>query len=256
MEQKRLMLSKQVAIESVDEDGVIVFHTDTCHRMKLTKPLYELLRRFKDPMSLKDVIPARADGRLIECFSELIEKGFLVEEGGVAAAEKKLAAPTDTLFRCPRHRPDNYVTGRPIGWLDVERREGILEDITISDWGDMARTRKPFSIALPILIGGDHSVTFPAVERLQSQHQLAVIWFDAHTDFSDIIPGAHINHANVARRIADLPNVSKLVHVGYRWRWRCAPRRHRLRTKSSAGGNAVLPLDRHRCARSDIRPWD
>jgi hypothetical protein len=107
MEQKRLMLSKQVAIESVDEDGVIVFHTDTCHRMKLTKPLYELLRRFKDPMSLKDVIPARADGRLIECFSELIEKGFLVEEGGVAAAEKKLAAPTDTLFRCPRHRPDN-----------------------------------------------------------------------------------------------------------------------------------------------------
>lgn len=58
------------------------------------------------------------------------------------------------------------MTGRPIGWLDVERREGILEDITISDWGDMARTRKPFSIALPILIGGDHSVTFPAVERL------------------------------------------------------------------------------------------
>jgi agmatinase len=120
-----------------------------------------------------------------------------------------------------------------VGWLDIERRERILEGVTISDWGDI-RFKYGESVetifnraadvildvvsrgSFPLLIGGDHSVTFPAIKCLQSQHELAVIWLDAHTDFAEITPGAHINHANVARRIADLPNVLKLIHIGYR----------------------------------------
>lgn len=68
----------------------------------------------------------------------------------------------------------------------------------------------------PLLVGGDHSISFSAVERLQRERDVSVIWLDAHTDFNIWSGrGAH-DHKEVLRRIADLPRVRRIVQVGHR----------------------------------------
>jgi len=68
----------------------------------------------------------------------------------------------------------------------------------------------------PLVVGGDHSISYPIVERLQQDRQLTVLWLDAHTDFNHWRgPGAH-NHKQVLRRICALPGVGRVVHLGLR----------------------------------------
>jgi agmatinase len=69
--------------------------------------------------------------------------------------------------------------------------------------------------AAPLLLGGDHSVSFAPVERMQAQRPLAVLWVDAHTDTAGG-PGEPLSHKNVARRLLELPRVLAMVQVGFR----------------------------------------
>ena len=45
---------------------------------------------------------------------------------------------------------------------------------------------------------------------------MVVIWLDAHSDMGHFIPPASHNHFSVARRVFGLPNVTKMIHAGYR----------------------------------------
>lgn len=68
----------------------------------------------------------------------------------------------------------------------------------------------------PLLLGGDHSLTFAPVSVLSRTQDLCLVWFDAHTDFSPWPGrGAH-DHKQVLRRISELPGVRRVVQIGYR----------------------------------------
>lgn len=68
----------------------------------------------------------------------------------------------------------------------------------------------------PLLLGGDHSLTFAPVSVLARARDLCLVWFDAHTDFSPWPGrGAH-DHKQVLRRISGLPGVRRVVQIGYR----------------------------------------
>ncbi len=68
----------------------------------------------------------------------------------------------------------------------------------------------------PLLLGGDHSLTFAPVSVLARAQDLCLVWFDAHTDFSPWPGrGAH-DHKQVLRRISGLPGVRRVVQIGYR----------------------------------------
>ena len=41
--------------------------------------------------------------------------------------------------------------------------------------------------ALPVMLGGDHSVTYPAVRGYEDEEPLHVIHFDAHIDYAPFI---------------------------------------------------------------------
>lgn len=57
----------------------------------------------------------------------------------------------------------------------------------------------------PLLIGGEHLVTLPAVEAaLEKYPDLHIVHFDAHTDLRDDYLGAKLSHACVIRRCHDL----------------------------------------------------
>ncbi|GAB4436312.1 MAG: agmatinase [bacterium] len=58
---------------------------------------------------------------------------------------------------------------------------------------------------IPIIIGGDHSISFGPIKALyDSGEEFTVIHFDAHTDLRDSYQGSKFSHACVMRRVADL----------------------------------------------------
>lgn len=68
----------------------------------------------------------------------------------------------------------------------------------------------------PLVLGGDHSITYGPVSALQRSRELCLIWFDAHTDFSPWSGEIFHNHKQVLRRIETLDGVSRVVQIGYR----------------------------------------
>lgn len=58
---------------------------------------------------------------------------------------------------------------------------------------------------VPVVIGGEHTLTFPAVDALKGAlGELQVVSFDAHPDMNDHYLGEKISHATVMRRIHEL----------------------------------------------------
>lgn len=68
----------------------------------------------------------------------------------------------------------------------------------------------------PLMIGGDHALSFAVVDALQAAGELCLVWFDAHTDFSPWSGGAAHSHKQVLRRLIGLPGVRRVVQIGYR----------------------------------------
>ena len=69
---------------------------------------------------------------------------------------------------------------------------------------------------LPVLIGGDHSVTFPIVEAFGRYDPLHIVHFDAHMDYIDHIEGVRHTNGSPFRRAAELPYVGHMTHLGIR----------------------------------------
>jgi agmatinase len=67
--------------------------------------------------------------------------------------------------------------------------------------------------AFPIVLGGDHSITFPILRAFDIP--LTVIHIDAHLDTWNGAPG-NLDHASHILRAAALPQVKKIVQIGMR----------------------------------------
>ncbi|MFH0713433.1 MAG: agmatinase [Candidatus Micrarchaeota archaeon] len=68
---------------------------------------------------------------------------------------------------------------------------------------------------LPIVLGGDHSITFGSVEAVKKKFQnVSILHFDAHSDLRDEFDGSKYSHACVMRRVSELG--VKIVQVGIR----------------------------------------
>ena len=70
--------------------------------------------------------------------------------------------------------------------------------------------------ALPTVVGGDHSVTFPIVRAFENQKPFSIVHFDAHTDFRDQVLGVRYGHGSVMRRCCELPNIENVYSIGIR----------------------------------------
>ena len=89
-----------------------------------------------------------------------------------------------------------------------------LASIRVCDLGDMRVTdpHRDFDAIrqrvaglpnIPILLGGDHSVTIPIFEGQRQRYsgrRLGVLWLDAHPDLCDEFAGSRLSHACVLRR--------------------------------------------------------
>ncbi|MDY6295602.1 MAG: agmatinase [Schwartzia succinivorans] len=70
---------------------------------------------------------------------------------------------------------------------------------------------------LPLLIGGEHLVSLPAIRAVYEKYpDLCVIHFDAHTDLRDDYLGAKLSHASVIRRVWDFVGDGRIWQFGIR----------------------------------------
>ena len=70
--------------------------------------------------------------------------------------------------------------------------------------------------ALPVVIGGDHSVNIPCINAFDEQDPIHVVQIDAHLDFVDERHGVRYGHGNPMRRAAEKPYVTGLTQIGIR----------------------------------------
>ena len=70
---------------------------------------------------------------------------------------------------------------------------------------------------LPLLIGGEHLVSLPAIKATHEKYPaLRLIHFDAHTDLRDDYLGAKLSHATVIRRAWDILGDERIYQFGIR----------------------------------------
>lgn len=118
------------------------------------------------------------------------------------------------------------------GYWDVKDRTRYLDGIRMVDCGDVdvafydwERNSRLITSsveaildrgALPVIIGGDHSVSYPNVQALSRFGTIDIIHIDAHMDWRDEIAGVNQANAMPLRRIKELPFVRNMVQIGIR----------------------------------------
>lgn len=136
----------------------------------------------------------------------------------------------------PRAIREAYVTGGYSLQLDVEPF-AVLDVVDAGDValapGDPERAhgaiyRRVLEIAeagaLPIILGGDHSITWPAataVARARSPRSIGIVHFDAHADTAPDQWGTLGGHGTPMRRLIESGAVAgrNFVQVGLRGYW-------------------------------------
>ena len=69
----------------------------------------------------------------------------------------------------------------------------------------------------PILLGGDHSITYPVVKAAAERYRdLTIFHFDAHPDLYDEFEGNRLSHACPFARIMEAGLAKRLVQIGIR----------------------------------------
>jgi agmatinase len=103
----------------------------------------------------------------------------------------------------------------PVTPMDIERGHLVIEQKVL----EVAS-----SGAIPIILGGDHSITFPsatAVARHVAPRRLGIVHFDAHADAANATWGNLRSHGTPMRRLIESGAVSgrNFVQVGLRGYW-------------------------------------
>lgn len=101
-----------------------------------------------------------------------------------------------------------------LGDVDIANEPGSIADAdAISDAvsAELARGRQT------IVIGGDHSITYPILRGFRRHHDdLTVVHIDAHPDLYDDLDGNRLSHASPFARALEDGCLRRLVQLGIR----------------------------------------
>ena len=94
--------------------------------------------------------------------------------------------------------------------------------------------------ALPVVLGGDHSITYPVFRALEEP--VHVLHFDAHSDYADFDDGLRYTNGHAFRHINALPTKLSLTQIGIRSLRSARPMMEDVETD----GNRVIPMGEFR----------
>jgi len=70
--------------------------------------------------------------------------------------------------------------------------------------------------AMPVVLGGDHSIHAPVMAAFAGRGPLHLLHFDAHLDFVDQRHGVRYGHGNSLRRSSEMDHVQSMTQLGIR----------------------------------------
>jgi len=115
------------------------------------------------------------------------------------------------------HEDDAVYLGPEVRILDLGDADIVHTDTIASHANIRAGVEAILGAsALPVVIGGDHSVNIPCIEAYEGRAPIHLLQIDAHLDFVDIRHGVTRGHGNPMRRAAEKPWVSGLTQLGIR----------------------------------------
>ena len=142
------------------------------------------------------------------------------------------------------------------GFYDLDFQDELLRGVTMADCGNI--TVVPSEVvhnfekvtsavekvvdrgAFPVVVGGDHAITFPVVRGLGKFAPLNIVHFDAHLDYSHDVQGVKYGHGSPIRRCRELPFVGHITSVGIR------AARRKPYEESQRDGSLIISTNRFR----------
>ncbi|MGO7181783.1 agmatinase [Rhizobium brockwellii] len=107
--------------------------------------------------------------------------------------------------------------GRPVSCIDAGDIETILHENAGNRGRIEAKTREVLELpAIPILLGGDCSVTIPFLAAFADHGPVWILQIDAHIDWRDEVHGERHGYSSPMRRASEMPHVAGMVQVGLR----------------------------------------
>jgi agmatinase len=160
------------------------------------------------------------------------------------SANTPFATSTAVILGCPFDGTASFRPGARFGPSAIRRASwGIetyspylkrdLSQLRLHDMGDLELPlgEKDASLSMireavrrivsakkfPILLGGDHLISLPAVEEvLQAYPHLHIVHIDAHTDLRENYLGEALSHSTVMRKVVDRLEKGRLFQIGIR----------------------------------------
>ena len=99
-----------------------------------------------------------------------------------------------------------------IGDADIIHTDTVASHANI----EMAVRKILAAKAIPVILGGDHSITIPTIAAFSDEAPIHVVQIDAHLDFVDERHGVRFGHGSPMRRAAERPYVTGLTQLGIR----------------------------------------
>ncbi len=91
--------------------------------------------------------------------------------------------------------------------------------------------------AMPIVLGGDDSITAISLRAFDGHAPITVLQIDAHLDYRDEVNGIRDGYSSPMRRAAEMPWVARILHCGARGVGSARPQDFR---DTLARGNAIF----------------
>lgn len=116
------------------------------------------------------------------------------------------------------HEDDvTYLPSDKVSIVDIGDADIIHTDTVQSHANIEFGVRKILAAgALPVVLGGDHSVNIPCIRAFDDQEPIHIVQIDAHLDFVDERHGVRFGHGNPMFRAAESDHVTGLSQIGIR----------------------------------------
>ncbi len=115
------------------------------------------------------------------------------------------------------HEDDATYLGEDVRMVDIGDADIIHTDTIQSHANIETGVRAILAAkALPVVIGGDHSINIPCINAFEGAGDIHILQIDAHLDFVDERHGVKFGHGNPMRRAAEKSYVTGLTQLGIR----------------------------------------
>jgi agmatinase len=110
-----------------------------------------------------------------------------------------------------------YLTREQARIVDVGDADIVHTDMAKSHANTEYAIRKILAAgAMPLVLGGDHSVHAPVIKAFDGQGPIHIVHFDAHLDFVDERHGVRYGHGNPLRRASEMAHITGMTQLGIR----------------------------------------